>query len=33
MKILRTQLNVGYVIYDYIDSDVKITDHCHIIGK
>ena len=33
MKILRTQLNIGSVIYDYIDSDIKITDHCHIIGK
>ena len=30
MKILRTLLNVGS---DYIDTDVKVRDHCHITGN
>ena len=29
MKIQRTQLNVGSDNH-YIDSDVKVRDHCHI---
>ena len=33
MKILRTLLNAGFVINDYIDNDVKVTDHCYITGK
>ena len=33
MKILRTQLNVGFVIKNYIDSDVKVRYFCHITGK
>ena len=33
MKILRTLLNVGSVINDYIDDDVKVRDHWYITGK
>ena len=33
MKILKTLLNVGFVITFYADGDVKVRDPCHIIGK
>ena len=34
MKILRTLLNVGFVMNDdYIDNDVKVRDNCLITGQ
>ena len=33
MKNLRTLLNVGSVNKDYIDTDDKVRDHCHVTGK
>ena len=33
MKILRTLLNVGFVIIFNIDGDVKFRDYCHTAGK
>ena len=33
MKILKTLINVGFVIMFYVEDDVKVKDHCHITGK
>ena len=33
MKILKTLINVGFVIMFYVEGDVKVKDHCHITGK
>ena len=32
MKIFKTLLNVGFD-NSYVDTDVKVRDHCHITGK
>ena len=33
MKILKTLINVGFVVMFYVEGDVKVKDHCHITGK
>ena len=33
MKILKSLLNVGFVIMFYFNGDNKVRDHCHIPGK
>ena len=33
MKILRTQLNVGFFDSNYVDGDVKVRLHCNITRK